>query len=395
MRRELRALAGELRGLLAGQDVTAVGKRELAALLRDIEAAIDGRYAAIAQRADEEIRELAAIEAAWAQQASRLPRPASASAITAVSAGLLIFGTPLAAVWEQQRDDLVRRIAGVVRETAAGQAPPDRLIPRVLGQGRAGREAGGLIQRAAAQADTLAHTTVAQAANDARIATWKANGVNAFRWHAVLDERTTAGCALRHGLLYDLDTLEPIRHDIPIEREPPRHWNCRAILLPVAYGPDIPMPEDGGQSTFREYFDGLTEAEQDRLFGQGRADLFRRGVITQSDLVGQRGQVLTLRELRESGIVSAYADASTGGQYAGFFTEHAKYSDAQLQRSVRSLQKTIAEHEAWVQDPFLKLSGDESAFEISNLVNKKWPKDIARNRAYLEIVQGILRGRGT
>ncbi len=59
------------------------------------------------------------------------------------------------------------------------------------------------------------------------------------------------------------------------------------------------MPEDGGQSTFREYFDGLTEAEQDRLFGQGRADLFRRGVITQSDLVGQQGQTLTLWELAQ------------------------------------------------------------------------------------------------
>lgn len=297
VRRELRALARELRQLLAGQDIATAGRRELRALLRDIESAVAGRFAAIAAREIESVTALVQIEGAWAQSASRFRRAPSVGVLEATASGLLIFGTPLANAWTQQRDDLTLRISGAVRETAAGQAPPDSLIPRVLGQGPEGRQTGGLMQRAAANADALVHTTVAEAANDARIATWKANGVNAFRWHAVLDANTTAGCALRHGLLYDLDTLEPIRHSVPIEREPPRHYRCRSILLPMAYDQDIPMPEDGGQSTFRAYFDGLTESEQDRLFGQGRADLFRRGVITQADLIGQRGQVLTLGEL--------------------------------------------------------------------------------------------------
>lgn len=243
--------------------------------------------------------EIVAIEAAWSQRASEFPRPASERAIDSAAQNILIFGIPLALAWAHNRDDLARRASGIVREVAAGQAPPETLLPRILGTGPAGRETGGLIQQAARNADALVHTTVSEAATDARLPVWKANGVNAFRWHAVLDEKTTAGCALRHGLLYELDTLEPIRHSVPIEREPPRHYRCRSLLLPMAYADDIPMPEDGGQSTFREYFDSLTEAEQDRLFGQGRADLFRRGVITQGDLVAQNGRVLSLAELRE------------------------------------------------------------------------------------------------
>jgi len=135
------------------------------------------------------------------------------------------------------------------------------------------------------------------ARDEAKAALKAFEGIDPEQARDALDENTTAGCALRHGLLYTLDTLEPIRHSVPIERKPPRHYRCRSILLPMAYADDIPMPEDGGQSTFREYFDSLTPVEQDRLFGEGRADLFRRGVITQSDLVGQNGQVLSLRDL--------------------------------------------------------------------------------------------------
>lgn len=297
IRRELQALSRELRTLLAGEDVSALGRRALRALLGDIEAAVAGRYLEIANHQLAAAAELIAIEAGWAQRISGFQRPLSDAALTRLSSGLLVLGTPLRDAWASSGNDLSRRVAGVVREAAAGQAPADAVLARVLGSGPRGRETGGLLQSAARNADALGHTTVAEATTDARRETWKANGVNAFRWHAVLDEKTTAGCALRHGLVYDIDTLDPINHDVPIEREPPRHYRCRSILLPMAYAADIPIPADGGMSTFRDFFDSLPAAEQDRLFGDGRADLFRRGVITQTDLVNQAGRVLTLREL--------------------------------------------------------------------------------------------------
>lgn len=298
VRRELIGLSIEIRGLLAGTASSGLSRRALDALLRDIDAVIATRFSVIAEQQASTAAQLAVIEAAWAQRTSAFSVATSERTAARIAESVMIFGIPLAIAWRRQGEELAMRVSGAVRDAATRQMPSEALLGRVLGQGRRGRETGGLLQQAEQHAAALAHTTVAQITNDARIATWKANGVNAFRWHAVLDEKTTAGCALRNGLLYDIDTLAPIRHDVPIERRPPRHWRCRSILLPMAYADDIPMPPDGGQSTFREYFDGLTEAEQDHLFGRGRAALFRRGVITQADLVGQGGQVLSLEELR-------------------------------------------------------------------------------------------------
>jgi hypothetical protein len=53
--------------------------------------------------------------------------------------------------------------------------------------------------------------------------------------------------------------------------------------------------------SFEDFIRGLSPEEQDDILGDGRADLWRRGVITKADLVNQRGRVLTLRELRARG----------------------------------------------------------------------------------------------
>jgi hypothetical protein len=64
------------------------------------------------------------------------------------------------------------------------------------------------------------------------------------------------------------------------------------------------MPREGDadiDTTFEQWIDSLSPAEQDDVLGAGRADLWRRGVITKADLISQRGRVLTLAELRARG----------------------------------------------------------------------------------------------
>jgi hypothetical protein len=155
---------------------------------------------------------------------------------------------------------------------------------------------GGLIDNVRRTSRTLTGTAVDTAAYAGRLATFKAGGVTALQWHSVLDSHTTVGCAVRAGLLYDLE-LKPIGHEVPIERPPPRHWNCRSILLPMKFRKGAPMP-DKPSAKFRDWLDKMTPDEQADVLGAGRAELYRRGVITQSDLVNQRGRVLTLDELR-------------------------------------------------------------------------------------------------
>ena len=152
----------------------------------------------------------------------------------------------------------------------------------------------GVISAIFAFTTVFADVSATSAGNAGRVDAARANGAIALRWHAVLDQRVTTGCALRHGLMYTLD-YEPIGHSVPIERPPPRHWGCRSILLPLLR---MPRPTDRPVGSFEEFVNGLSPDEQDDVLGVGRADLWRRGVITKSDLVNQRGRTLTLAELR-------------------------------------------------------------------------------------------------
>lgn len=92
---ELRKLGKELRAILGGAEINALGRRELTALLREVDAAIAQRYASIAEQQAEELANLAEIEAQWAapQHRTRIA--------PAIAAGLLVLGLPLARHWQR------------------------------------------------------------------------------------------------------------------------------------------------------------------------------------------------------------------------------------------------------------------------------------------------------
>lgn len=385
---DLRKLARTLRGLIAGSDLSALGRRELAALLREVETAITDAYAGIAQAQAASLAELAAADAAWASDQFGA-RAASVSALDAALAAMLVLGYPLAKLWQRQGAGLADRTAATIRTAAAMQTPVGDVLGAVLGQ--SGR--GGLFEQARNQAATLADTSAHAAAYAARQAAWKSAGVQYLKWHSILDQRTTIGCAVRAGKLYTLD-FQPVGHDIPIEQPPPRHWNCRSLLAPMA--PDF-VPLGDGQDPYTESLDAWLkrqpESVQNELLGPTRAALWRAGKLDARGLLGRGGETLSVAELKALHPDSAYDIAKAGGNYVDFLAEREKYTNAQLQRSARSYGRTIAQHESWIADPYLKLPPDATEEQIYRLVNKKWPGDIRRNRAYLAIVEGIMRSR--
>lgn len=391
---DLRELANELRALLAGVDLSAIGRRDMVALLRDIEAAIVGRYTALSDRLADDLAELTAIESAWATRTADLPRPASMTALAAASAGLLVVGLPVARQWQRQSTNLTDRITAVVRTAAAtGQAPPDTLAA-ILGSGPRGREKGGLMNAARTQADTLIQTSAHSAAYAGQMAAWKSGGINALKWHSILDTRTTTHCATRAGKLYTLD-LEPIGHDIPIEALPPAHWNCRSLLVPMQYPGEIPP---SGEDPYTESFDAWLKRHppevQDEMLGQGRAALWRSGTITTRDLLGQAGETLSLAELTVLHPVSAYDVAKAGGRHSGYLKERLGYTDTQLSRAYKSARNAIANHEQWIAAPYTKLPTNYPVLKVRHLQGRKWPADIRRIGQQLEIIEQIMKGRG-
>lgn len=293
----LRDLGIELRLILsaAAVEFPSMGRRALAALIADLGGAVFSAYEAIAADQWPKLIELAEIDALWASGAGAAPRVASKSAIERAMGGLLVQGAPLPDQWERQAQSLAWRIGTEVREAATTGTPIVVVEQSVVGDARTLR--GGLIERARNDAAALTDTAVHTAAYAGRLATWRASGVNALEWFAILDGKTTIGCAVRAGKLYSID-LVPIGHAVPIERPPPRHWRCRSILLPHKF-PNGP-PADGGpqRDSFEAWLSKKSPAEQDEILGKGRAALWRNGTITLADLIGQRGQTLTLAELR-------------------------------------------------------------------------------------------------
>lgn len=294
---ELANLSRELRAILIGADPAALGRRDLDALVRQLTAAIEASYGAIsdAQRAD--LAELVTIEAEFAQRASAWGRAPSQSAIDAAVAGLLVLGAKPADAWAKLAADLAYRVGAAVRAGAAAGQDAAAIRDAALGLGRAGTERGGPMEAARRAAAALVDTAAHAAAGRGRLATFAVNGVQAVKWFAVLDSRVCPYCGGHAGKLWALDGA-PIGHDVALGPHPPAHWWCRCILLPMQWagGP----PPDGGaeKDTFQTWLDTLAPQEQDAILGRGRADLWRRGVITLTDLIGQNGQTISLAELR-------------------------------------------------------------------------------------------------
>lgn len=288
---ELRKLAKELRVILGGASVGELGRRDLAALLREVDAAIVARYAIIVETQASELALLAEVEAGWAE-ASRRP-PVGVPRAT----GLLVLGLPLARHWERQAEGLTDRIASAVRTAATTGQDTPALLATIVGQGRPGRERGGLMEGARQQAATLADTSAHAAAYEARQRAWESGGVRYLKWHSILDTRTTIGCAARAGLIYTTD-FQPVNHDVPIDQLPPRHFNCRSLLAPMA--PDFEPPGDG-QDTYSEslndWLKRQPEMMQDELLGPTRAALWRAGKLDARGLLGRDGAVLSVAEL--------------------------------------------------------------------------------------------------
>lgn len=284
--RDVHRLGRRITGLVLSDDVGELGRRDLAALLREVEAAIAEAYATLGASQAAAVREVLAIEAAWAAGVIDGSPPADA-VLARMQRNLIVLGASPDEQWRRQAETLTRRVSDAVRDAVMTSSPPEALRTAV----------GDAVSAARRDAQALADVATTSAAAQGHAEDARANGAVAFRWHAVMDSRVTAGCALRHGLLYTLD-YQPLGHSIPIERPPPRHFGCRSLLLPMLR---MPRPTDRDPGSFEDFIAGLSPDEQDDILGAGRADLWRRKVITKADLINQRGRVLTLAELRARG----------------------------------------------------------------------------------------------
>jgi len=315
-------------------------KERLDRLLSEVRATIKSAYRDNAASLAAGLRGLAGAEASWATLTINgavgvevIDSILTEEFLRAIASDALIQGAPSAEWWKRQGERLTNRFMDEIRTGMSAGESIDDMVRRIRGKatGRrhkyidpiTGKErwyvefAGGIMDTGTRQARALVRTSVQQVAADARRAMYQANDdvIKGVQQISTLDGRTTETCIAYSGAAWDLDG-KPIRgNSLPFNGGVPRHYNCRSTEIPLLkswrdLGIDMDeLPQTTRSSmdgqvaadlSFGDWLSGKPESMQDHMLGKGKAQLWRDGVISLTDLVDQTGNPLTLAELKEA-----------------------------------------------------------------------------------------------
>jgi SPP1 gp7 family putative phage head morphogenesis protein len=182
----------------------------------------------------------------------------------------------------------------------------------------------GPIWAARRNAEALVRTSVLSTANAAHLEAYRANAdiMGGIEWLSTLDSRTTTQCRALDGLKWDMDG-KPIGHEMPYPG-PTAHWGCRSQTLPVTKTWEELARDAGGNTRLARELDKIPQgqrasmggpvsgdltyeawlkdqplAQQKAILGEGKWKLWSQGKLGFSDMIDQRGNPLSLKQLEE------------------------------------------------------------------------------------------------
>jgi len=349
----LRQLEAALVDLIADNDPSSPGRttyqlRRLNTLLTQTRRTIRSTYTTARRQVTKELIELADLEQ---RQVVRIINGVFDTRVASVALSpndlkqlateSMTRGNPASEWWDDQSVRLRRRFEAEMRMGVTQGETVDQLVARVRGkatgrrvpiqlpsgESRVVREyVGGIMDASRREAVALVRTAVQTNANRVINETYKANGdlVYAVAALVTLDTRTSPTCIARSGGVWLIDTGEPTEDSgaqEPFPGEPPWHWNCRTVLVPVTKSWDQLIAEAGGEPTgvlgnippskrasmdgfvpgrlnYEQWLKKQTTARQLDVLGPGRYRLWKQGKITLAQLTDQSGRPLTVAELR-------------------------------------------------------------------------------------------------
>lgn len=316
----LKDIVHEVEGKLRG-DLTEYNQRRLERLLSEIKVYVSEEYGLFFEDFEADLIRLAQDETRWVASSmnqtvgsSLLTVLPSADALKTLVRKDLLQGAPLEAWFKEQSRDVQFRITNAIRQGVAQGETNGQIMARL--KGIEGRMASGqVIPIVGRNLEALTRTAVQSVTNKVRNNVYESNTdiVKALQQVSTLDSRTSVLCISYSGKTWDVKTKEPIDHNLPFNGGTPRHWNCRSVTIPVTksfrelgldvddFQPSTRAAIDGqvaADQTFEQFLERKGKEFQDRTLGAGRADLWREGKITLTQLLDARGRPLTLTELR-------------------------------------------------------------------------------------------------
>jgi len=130
------------------------------------------------------------------------------------------------------KGEILDKVKGLLTEVAkAGQPVPtiETDIRTLLADFLPTRDSAGRLINTAARVSTIVRTNVMDIYNQARMMMFNSpamrDWVQAWKYSAVMDSRTTQLCRTLHGYIFTRETIDGFN--------PPNHFNCRSILIPI------------------------------------------------------------------------------------------------------------------------------------------------------------------
>jgi hypothetical protein len=215
-------------------------------------------------------------------------------------------------------DDIEADRAKIIRRTVADGFVQNKTTDQIVREIRGTRAAGyadGLMEAPRRHVATVVRTALSHYAAFSQQKVYDANAdlIKGYVWVATLDSRTSLECAARDGLEYDTN-FKPIGHTLPWGAGPGLlHFNCRSRRSAVIkswrdlgvdieeFTPPARASMDGqvpDKVDYQSWLKDQSAARQDEVLGPTRAELFRKGELSLRDMLGAKGQELTLEELK-------------------------------------------------------------------------------------------------
>lgn len=313
--KRLKEMEARLIKELAAPLLSDSGRRQINSILKNSNEIIDDYYHGI--ETDFAVPDLAktvadatanSLEVALGVEAASVPTQAFFDALQGnilIGSSDTAGGSSMAAYWQAQSTAMQFKYAAQVRQGISNAETNGQIIARVAGS----RALPGIMEIAKRDAASLVQTSVQAVANAARLATFRKNSdvVLGVEQISTLDSHTSLICLAYSGATWDLDG-NPIEGTVlPFLGGPPRHFNCRSVLVGISRDPlfrrmagtrasDVGQVDD--KITFDQFLKNKSQSYVDEMLGKGRADLWRNGKITLKDLVNGQGRPLSLEELQ-------------------------------------------------------------------------------------------------
>ncbi len=299
--------------LLTDKPWSEFARERLNKQLADIRQILNFEYLDISKLTSSELAELAVIEAQWQAKSVNkeigvdlLSAMPTESQLEALAAKTLIQGAVNKDWWARQSQDTQFRFLTAVRTGVAQGETNAQLVGRVK----------SFMNVSKRNAEALVRTSVQTVASEARRSTIRANSdvIKGIQQVSVLDSRTSEICMAYSGAAWNLEGKPVGEKKLPYGSGVPRHWSCRSFEIPVTktfreLGLDADEFPKGTRSSidgqvardlsFDEWLKSKPDSVQNEMLGVGKAQLFRSGKITLTDLVNGDGNPLTLAELKK------------------------------------------------------------------------------------------------